>query len=429
MNPWLHSGVYETYHGGGVAMLTDAKCRNAKSGDLKIKKLADRDGLYLWIYANGRKYWRLRYWFNKTEKSLSLGVYPKIGLKAAREACTQARQILDDGFDPAVKRKLEKITKSEAAQNTFQALAEEWLAKIEREGRTESTLARTKRLLSSACSIIGDRPIVEIEAPELLAVLRRYERQGKYESALRLRSTCGQVFRYAIATGRGTQDPSAFLRGALTVPTVKHRATILAPDAIGALMRAIDGYEGQPETRLALKLLALTFVRPGELRMAEWSEFDAGTREWRIPEARMKMRRPHRVPLADQTLALLKELVPLTGRGRFLFPSVRTFSRPMSENTLNAALRRLGYGTDDMTAHGFRAMAATRLNEMTRWPVDAIERQLAHQEQNEVRRAYTHGAEYWTDRVDMMQAWADYLDELTMHSRLAPFQSVLADDD
>jgi integrase len=220
------------------------------------------------------------------------------------------------------------------------------------------------------------------------------------------------VFRYAIATGRAERDPSGDLRGALTTPQVSHRATIVDPTGIGALLRAVDGFDGQPTTRAALRLAAYVFVRPGELRHAEWREFDWDNAVWSIPAEKMKMQRPHRVPLARQPMAILRELQEITGSGRWLFPSVRTFERPISENTLNAALRRLGYGPEAMSTHGFRAMAAPRLNEMGRWNPDAIERQLALQEANAVRRAYTHRAEYWPERVTMMQAWADYLDEL-----------------
>jgi integrase len=230
------------------------------------------------------------------------------------------------------------------------------------------------------------------------------------------------VFRYAIATARAERDPSVDLRGALTSPTVKHRAAIIEPMAIGALLRAIDGFDGFATTRAALRLAALFFVRPGELRHAEWKEFDFEKAEWIIPAEKMKMRRPHRVPLSRQAVATLKDLLAITGQGRFLFPSVRSVMKPLSENTLNAALRRLGYSPDDMTAHGFRTMAATRLNEMGRWNADAIERQLAHQEPNAVRHAYTHGAEFWLERVSMMQAWADYLDELQDAGKIIPLR-------
>ena len=283
---------------------------------------------------------------------------------------------------------------------------------MQREGRATATLEKTKWLLDFAFELIGERPVAKVTPPELLAVLRKVEKRGRYETARRLRSTCGMVFRYAIATGRAERDPSVDLRGALTAPTVKHRAAIIEPAAIGALLRAIDGFDGQATTRAALRLAPLVFVRPGELRHAEWKEFDFDRAEWIIPAEKMKMRRPHRVPLSRQVLFVLKDLKAIAGELRWLFPSLSSVMRPISENTLNAALRRLGYGPDAISAHGFRAMAATRLNEMGRWNADAIERQLAHQERNAVRRAYTHGAEYWSERVAMMQAWADYLDEL-----------------
>jgi integrase len=291
-------------------------------------------------------------------------------------------------------------------------VAEELLDKMQREGRAPRTLIKTRWLLAFAYPAIGGRPIAKVSALELLDVLRKIEARGNYETARRLRSTSGMVFRYAIATGRAERDPSIDLRGALTAPTVTHRATILEPVAIGALLRAIEGFDGQPTTRAALRLAPMVFVRPGELRYAEWKEFDLSNAEWTIPAEKMKMRRPHRVPLSRQALVILEELKTISGDCRWLFPSVRTVVRPISENTLNAALRRLGYGPDAMTAHGFRAMASTRLNEMSRWNADAIERQLAHQEQNAIRRAYTHNAEYWSERVAMMQVWSDYLDQL-----------------
>ena len=306
---------------------------------------------------------------------------------------------------------------------TFRAVAEEVIAKLEREGRAHATLTKRRWLLDFAFPAFGDRPVAEITARELLALLRQIEGRGLYETARRLRSTCGMVFRYAIATGRAERDPSMDLRGALTTPQVSHRATIVDPIAIGALLRAIDGFDGQPTTHAALRLAPYVFVRPGELRQAEWAEFDLDGAVWSIPAKKMKMRRPHRVPLARQAVAILQELREITGGGRWLFPSVRTFARPISENTLNAALRRLGYGTEEMCVHGFRGMASTRLNEMGRWNPDAIERQLAHQEANAVRRAYTHNAEFWSERVLMMQAWADYLDGLRAGSKVLALHS------
>jgi integrase len=398
-------------------MLNDTRVRTTKPCQRPIK-LSDSGGLYLLIAPHGSKLWRLAYRFGGKQKTLAIGAYPTFTLKAAREKREEAKQLLANGIDPSMQRRLDKQITSTG--NTFKAVAEEVLAKLKKEGRAEVTLTKKRWLLDFAYPAFGDRPIAEITALELLSVLRRVEARGRYETARRLRSTCGTIFRYAIATGRAERDPSADLRGALTSPKVNHRAAIVDPAGIGALLRAIDGYDGLPITKAALRLAPLVFVRPGELRHAEWAEFDLAAAEWRIPPAKMKMRRAHRVPLSRQALDVLRDLQPISGGGRFLFPSVRSTVRPMSENTLNAALRRLGYGTEEMTAHGFRAMASTRLNEMSGWNPDAIERQLAHQEQDDVRRAYVHAAEYWPERVKMMQAWANYLDELREGGRVAP---------
>ena len=398
-------------------MLNDTRIRTTKPCKRPIK-LSDSGGLYLLIAPHGSKLWRLAYRFGGKQKTLAIGAYPTSTLKAARDKREEAKRLLASGIDPSAQRRLDKQIK--ATGNTFKAVAEEVLAKLEKEGRAEVTLTKKRWLLDFAYAAFGDRPIAEITALEVLSVLRRVEARGRYETARRLRSTCGTIFRYAIATGRAERDPSADLRGALTSPKVNHRAAIVDPVGIGGLLRAIDGYDGLPITKAALRLAPLVFVRPGELRHAEWAEFDLAAAEWRIPPAKMKMRRPHRVPLSRQALDVLRDLRPISGGGRFLFPSVRSTVRPMSENTLNAALRRLGYGTDEMTAHGFRAMASTRLNEMSGWNPDAIERQLAHQEQDDVRRAYVHAAEYWPERVRMMQAWADYLDELRERGKVMP---------
>jgi integrase len=390
-------------------MLNDTRVRTAKACERPIK-LSDNGGLYLLIQPHGSKLWRLAYRFGGKQKTLAIGVYPTITLKQAREKRDEAKRLLAANMDPSTERRLEKLGAS--TSNTFRVVAEELLMKLEREGRAEATLVKQRWLLHFAYPAIGDRPVAEITAPEVLSVLRKVEARGRYETARRLRSTCGMVFRYAIATGRAERDPSVDLRGALTAPKVIHRSAIVDPADMGALLRAIEDYDGLPLTKAALKLAPLVFVRPGELRKAEWAEFDLEHAEWRIPAAKMKMRRLHRVPLSKQALAIIHDLRALSGGGRWLFPSVRSTSRPMSENTLNAALRRLGYSKDQMTAHGFKGMASTRLNEMGRWNPDAIERQLAHQESNDVRRAYMHAAEYWPERVKMMQTWADYLDEL-----------------
>ncbi len=375
-------------------------------------------GLHLIIQPNGTKRWRQAYRINGKQKALAFGIYPTITLAEARARRDAAKKCLADGVDPSLQRKIDK----QARAVTFRLVAEELLEKIQREGRAPATLTKNRWLLAYAFEGIGERPVAKVTALELLDVLRKIEARGNYESARRLRSTCGMVFRYAIATGRAERDPSIDLRGALTAPKVKHRATIVEPKAIGALLRAIEGFDGQPTTRAALRLAPLVFVRPGELRHAEWRKFDFDKAEWVIPAEKMKMRLPHRVPLARQAIAILKDLESITGELRWLFPSVSSILRPISENTLNAALRRLGYASDAMSAHGFRAMAATRLNEMGRWNADAIERQLAHQERNAVRAAYTHGAEYWSERVAMMQTWVDYLDDLREAGKVIPLR-------
>jgi integrase len=401
--------------------LSDAHVRNAKRGR-KPRKISDGGGLFLLIQPTGSKLWRLAYRYGGKQQTLALGVYPTVSLANARSGREQAKRLLAQGVDPSVHRRKARQAAAASAANTFRLVGDELMAKHEREGRAPVTLNKNRWLLSLAYGAIGDRPVSDIIAPELLDVLRAVERRGRYETARRLRSCCGMVFRYAIATGRAERDPSADLRGALTAPQVNHRATIVDPKGIGALLRAIDDFEGQPTTRAALQLAAHVFARPGELRHAEWAEFDLDAAVWSIPAEKMKMRRSHRVPLSRQSLAILEQLKQITGNGRWLFPSIRTVLRPISENTLNGALRRLGYGSEDMSTHGFRAMAATRLNEMGSWNPDAIERQLAHQEANAIRRAYTHSAEYWPERVEMMQAWSNYLDELRQGGSVVPFQ-------
>lgn len=402
--------------------LKDVSVRKAKSGPAP-RKLADGGGLHVLIQPTGSKLWRLAYRFAGKQKTLALGVYPAVSLEEARRRRDEAKKLLARSIDPSVQRKADKHAGKEG---TFRAVAEEVIAKLEREGRAHATLSKRRWLLDFAFPAFGDRPVAEVTARELLALLRKIEGRGLYETARRLRSTCGMVFRYAIATGRAERDPSMDLRGALTTPPVSHRASVVDPMAIGALLRAIDGFDGQPTTHAALRIAPYVFVRPGELRYAEWKEFDLDGAVWSIPALKMKMRRPHRVPLPRQSLVILRDLREITGSGRWLFPSVRTLTRPISENTLNAALRRLGYGSEEMCIHGFRGMASTRLNEMGRWNADAIERQLAHQEANAVRRAYTHHAEFWSERVVMMQAWADYLDALRDGGKILPLSQAQA---
>jgi integrase len=394
--------------------LTDFTIRNSKPAS-SPQKLADGGNLYLLVSPAGGKLWRLNYRYLGKQKTVSLGSYPEVTLAMARERALETKKLLASGRDPAIQAKLAKITRTIQAGNTFNIVANEYLAKYEREGRAEATVLKARWLIDFARTDIGLRPISEILPMEVLEVLRKVERRGRLHSAGRLRSMISCVFRYAIATARATQDPTYALRGALTTPQTQHRAAITDPEALGALLRAIDGFDGQPTTKAALKLMALLFPRPGELRFAEWKEFDLTNREWIIPAAHTKMRRQHRVPLPAQAVIVLQNLHRITGKGLLVLPSVRTIREPISENTLNAALRRLGYSKDEMTSHGFRAAASTLLNESGKWSADAIERQLAHVEGNEVRRAYARG-EHWAERVKMTSWWANYLDDLRTYN-------------
>ena len=400
----------------------DVAFRSAKPRE-KPFKLSDGGGLFLLVQPNATKLWRLAYRFDGKQKLLALGVYPVISLIDARIKRDAAKKLLSDGIDPSIERKIERRTAQMSRRNTFKAVAEELMAKFVAEKDAPATLKKKQWLLDFAVAGFGNRPVADIKAPEILEALRKIEKRGRHETATRVRSTVGAVFRYAIATGRAERDPSADLRGALITPTVTHRATIVDPNAVGALLRAIDGFERQPTTRYALQLAPLVFVRPGELRKAEWVEFNCDDAEWRIPAAKMKMRRPHRVPLAPQSIAILAELREITGGSKYLFPSVRSWHRPISENTLNAALRRLGYDKTELTVHGLRSTASSLLNESGKWNADAIERQLAHQEQDEVRAAYTHAAEFWQERVRMMKWWASNLDELRDRGRVVAIRA------
>jgi integrase len=390
--------------------LTAIAIKNAKSR-AKSYKLTDSDGLYLLVTPTGARYWRMNYRHLGKQKTLAFGVYPDTGLAEAREQRDAARKVLARGSDPAEKIKLDRIAATVAASNSFKAVADEWLVKVEREGRSAVTMKKLRWLLDFINAAIGKRPIASISAQELLVMLRKMEGKGKYETAKRLRSTCSQIFRYAIATARAERDVAADLRGALIAPKPVHRSAITSPTEAGGLLRAIEAFEGHANTKAALRLLPHVFVRPGELRHAEWADFDFDKALWTIPPHKTKMRREHSIPLSRQALAILETIEHDTDYSRFLFPSLRSIDRPMSENTINAALRRMGFAQDEMTGHGFRAMAATLLNEMALWHPDAIERQLAHCDNNAVRRAYTRG-EYWDERLRMMQHWSDHLDFL-----------------
>lgn len=404
--------------------LTDAAIRGAKA-TTSTRKLSDGAGLQLWITPSGGKLWHLAYRFNGKQKKLALGAYPGVTLAEARARRDAAKSLLVSGTDPGQQKALDKLKKANSEANTFGAIAAELVEKKRKEGKAPATLGKLEWLFSIVSDSIGKRPIAEITAPELLTALRKVEGRGNRETAKRLRAVSGEVFRYAIATGRATVDPTGALRGALLAPVTKHRAALIDPIDVGGLMRAIDGFRGQPSTVAALKLMAYLFPRPGELRQAEWREFDLDSAIWTVPASRMKMRRPHQVPLPRQAIAVLRELQGVTGHGALVFPGVgmsggvgrKVAPKPISENTLNGALRRMGFGPDEMTAHGFRATASTILNESGKFSVDAIERALAHQDGDAVRRAYARGA-YWQERVTMAQWYADHLDALRDDTRV-----------
>jgi integrase len=401
-------------------MLSDRLVRAAKSSARLIK--LSEGGLQLWITPEGAKYWRFAYRFDGKQRVLALGVYPAVSLKDARTARDLAKRELAAGYDPHHRRKLSRLAAKAAAKDTFAAMAAAFLERKRAEKKAEGTLRKLNWLFGLAMPHLGPRPIATITPMEVLAVLKQVEAREKFETARRLRAVIGEVFRYAIAIGKAENDPTFALRGALTTPATKHRAAIIEPVALGALLRAIDSYQGSPEVVAALQLLALTFVRPGELRNARWSEFDLEGALWTIPAGRMKMKRRHSVPLAPQAVTILRRLYATTGRGELLFPSVRSRKRCMSENTLNAALRRLGYGKDEMTGHGFRAAASSLLNECGKWHADAIEAQLAHVENNSVRRAYAR-ADFWEERKVMMTYWADRLDAMRDGAKIVPLRA------
>ncbi|NKF23242.1 tyrosine-type recombinase/integrase [Solimonas marina] len=402
-------------------LLSPAKVDKIKPGT-KPLKLNDGDGLFLLVNPNGSKWWRFRYRHDGKSKLLSLGVHPHTGLADARQRRDECRRLIAQGVDPSVHRQGTKQAAVAALSNNFEAVAREWLSK--QQHLSLVTLDKSRVLLERlAFPWIGESPVSDITAPALLAVLRRVEGRGRIETAHRLKQLCGRVFRYAIATGRAERDPSADLRGALATAKVSHRAAVTEPAAFAKLLHDLDGYTGTFVVASALKVAPLLFVRPGELRRMEWPELNLEAAEWRIPASKMKMRREHVVPLPVQVIDILRELYPLTGRGpdlrldapRYVFPSSRSRLKPMSENTINAALRGLGYSKDQATAHGFRATASTLLHELG-WPSDVIERQLAHQERNAVKRAYNR-SQYLAKRQKLMQAWADHCDALKRGDR------------
>ena len=416
-----------------MGKLTDIQVRKEKPRE-KSFKLSDGDGLYIEIMPNGSKYWRMKYRYGGKEKRLAFGVYPDTSMAQARRRCEDARKLLANGQDPGVVKQEQKLQSLIAATNSFEAVANEWLTK--QIDWTPSNREKIESMLKrDLLPWLGARPMSEITPPELLAVLRRIESRGALESAHRARALCGQIFRYAVSTGRAERDQAADLRGALPVVKSKHHAAITDPVKVAALLLAIDDYQGTLIVRCAFRLAPLVFVRPGELRQAEWKEIDLENSLWTIPALRsdtedgrrvtaMKMGVPHIVPLSHQAVTILKELYPLTGSGRFVFPSARGQSRPMSENAIRVALRAIGYGNEDMTPHGFRAMASTILDNMGYDP-KLLERQLAHDEPNAVKAAYKR--ELWRmylpERTAMMQAWSDYLDSLKAGAKVIPLRA------
>lgn len=399
--------------------LTNLAVKQAKPG-AKTKKMADGGGLNLEIRANGSKYWRLAYRFNGKQKALALGVYPIVSLSDARKQREAAKELLQQGIDPSKAKQDQKAAIS--GENNFESIAMEWFG-VQQSGwvkRHAQTILG--RLSNHILPALGSTPIKAIDAPLLLAMLRKIEARGTLETARRVNQICGQVFRFAIAIGKADRNPSADLRGALTPPKPKHMASLTNPKDVAGLLRAIDGYHGSFATCCALKFAPLVFVRPGELRHAEWTEIDFDAAEWRIPAEKMKMKAPHVVPLSIQAIVVLQEIQGMTGQGKYVFPSERSHDRPMSDNTVNAALRRMGFSKEEMTGHGFRSMASTLLNEQG-WNRDAIERQLGHAERNKVRAAYNF-AELLPERRKMMQGWADYLDQLKQGATILPLQIV-----
>ena len=393
-----------------MGKLTAIEVKQAKPGD-KDRKLADGGGLFLLITRSGAKYWRYKYRYVGREKLLALGIYPDVSLADARKRHQAARERLAQGIDPSEVRKVEKLTRHQAAAESFEAIAREWFATKQR-NKSEGHRKRTERMLEKDLfPHLGARPITAITAPELLAVLRNVEGRGAIDIAHRARQVAGRVFRYAVATGRAERDPTGDLRDALKPRHAKHRAAITEATEVGHLLVAIDGFQGTPVVKAALQLSALLFQRPGEIRAMEWSEINWEAQRWELPAARMKMEQPHIVPLSRQAQDILRELQRLTGRGRFVFPNARGGSRSLSENGVRTALRTMSYDNDTMTPHGFRAMARTLLDEVLGYRVDWIEHQLAHAVRDANGRGYNRTA-HLAGRAEMMQGWADYLDKL-----------------
>lgn len=402
-----------------IIPLSEMKVQKVKSKD-KTVTLFDGGGLFLMVTPSGGKLWRFKYRFDGKEKKIAFGAYPEISLLDARKRRDEARRQLAKGNDPSEIRKAQKQAILQEVE-TFELIAREWHARFISTWTTRYAETLMSRLELYIFPWIGKRPIAEIKAPELLAVLRRIESRGILDATQRVRIICGQVFRYAVVTGRAERDPTTDLKGALPQPQRTHRAAITEPKKAGKLLRAIDGYQGSFVVQCALKLAPLLFVRPGELRHAEWEEIDLENAEWNIPGSKMKMKEPHLVPLSKQAIEILTELKELTGSGRYVFPG-RTSALPMSDNAILAALRNMGYAKEEMSGHGFRAMARTILDEVLQVRPDYIEHQLAHAVRDPNGRAYNRTA-HLNERRKMMQTWADYLDGLKIGAKVIPFKT------
>ena len=395
--------------------LTAIQIKNASPKE-KDYKLFDGGGLFLLVRKDGSKYWRQKYRFGGKEKQLAIGVYPDVQLKEARERHDNAKRQLRDNIDPSAAKQAQKRAQAESSANSFEAIGIEWYQKTQHEWSDNHKTKVEWMLTKNLYPWIGNRPILEITAPELLKTLRRIESRGALETAKRTKQVAGKVFRYAIATGRAERDPSQDLKDALAKPVKKHLAAVTDPKKVGTLLLALDGYEGTLPVKTALKLAPLLFVRPGELRHAEWSEIDLEAAEWVIPAHKMKTKAEHLVPLCKQAIEALLELHPLTGSSQYVFPSARSPRRPMSNNSVLAAMRRMGIDKDEMSGHGFRAMARTILDEKLKFRPDIIEHQLAHAVKDPNGRAYNRTS-FIEERTEMMQRWADYLDSLREQAR------------
>lgn len=409
--------------------LSDSAIREAKPRD-KAYKLSDSEGLYLEVSTSGAKLWRWKYRIHGKEKKLAVGIYPATSLKQARDIRNAAKADLAIGKDPSREKQRKAMIGKQVSENTFAVIAAEWIHLKKNNGKDSwapATAAKNEWLIEELTPALGSLPIAEIMPVEVLNAVRKIEARGKIESARRALQVAGGVFRYAVATTRLSSDPTRDLKGALRTPDTKHRAAILDPAKLGELLRAVDGYTGHFTTKFALEIVPHVFLRPGELRHAVWSEIDFDKAVWSIPAERTKMRKPHHVPLSRQSLDILQRLYAVRLSDGFLFPSIRTHTRPMSENTLNAALRRLGFASDEVCAHGFRSTASTMLNEALdpktsrpMWSADAIEKALAHGDADKVRGAY-HRGQHWAERVDMAQWWSDHLDTLRKGAEIVPF--------